>query len=94
MAIHSSSLAWRIPGAEEPGGLPSTGSQRAGHDEGLNNKGDADLESRLLGRARGSGGWDEWSEQRGNTDTTTCKIDSQGDLPYDSGGSNWGSVTG
>ena len=56
MATHSSSLAWRIPGAEEPGGLQSTGSQRAGHDEGLNNKGDADLESRLLGRARGRGG--------------------------------------
>ena len=25
MAIHSSSLAWRIPGMEEPGGLPSMG---------------------------------------------------------------------
>ena len=93
MATHSSSLAWRIPGAEEPGGLQSTGSQRAGHDEGLNNKGDADLESRLLGRARGRGGWDEWSEQCGNIHTTTCKIDSQGDLLYDSGSSNWGSVT-
>ena len=27
MAPHSSILAWRIPGTEEPGGLPSTGSQ-------------------------------------------------------------------
>ena len=27
-AIHSSFLAWRIPWAEEPGGLQSTGSQR------------------------------------------------------------------
>ena len=27
MAIHSSILAWRIPYAEEPGGLPSMGSQ-------------------------------------------------------------------
>ena len=27
MATHSSVLAWRIPGAEEPGGLPSMGSQ-------------------------------------------------------------------
>ena len=26
MATHSSSLAWRIPGTEEPGGLPSMGS--------------------------------------------------------------------
>ena len=31
MATHSSVLAWRIPGAE-PGGLPSLGSQRVGHD--------------------------------------------------------------
>ena len=28
MATHSSILAWRIPWAEEPGGLPSVGSQR------------------------------------------------------------------
>ena len=32
MAVHSSILAWRIPWTEEPGGLQSTGSQRAGHD--------------------------------------------------------------
>ena len=32
MATHSSILAWRIPGAEEPGGLPSMGSHRVGHD--------------------------------------------------------------
>ena len=32
MAPHSSVLAWRIPGTGEPGGLPSTGSHRAGHD--------------------------------------------------------------
>ena len=32
MATHSSILAWRIPGTGEPGGLPSTGSQRVGHD--------------------------------------------------------------
>ena len=32
MANHSSILAWRIPGAEEPGGLLSMGSQRVGHD--------------------------------------------------------------
>ena len=31
MATHSSILAWRIPWAEEPGGLQSTGSQRVGH---------------------------------------------------------------
>ena len=32
MATHSSVLAWRIPGTEEPGGLPSMGSRRVGHD--------------------------------------------------------------
>ena len=33
MAIHSSSLSWRMPWTEEPGGLQSMGSQRAGHDQ-------------------------------------------------------------
>ena len=32
MATHSSVLAWRIPGTEETGGLPSIGSHRVGHD--------------------------------------------------------------
>ena len=31
-ACHSSVLAWRIPGTGEPGGLPSMGSHRVGHD--------------------------------------------------------------
>ena len=29
---HSSALAWRIPGTEEPGGLPSMGLHRVRHD--------------------------------------------------------------
>ena len=33
MATDSSVLAWRIPGMEEPGGLPSLGSHRIRHDE-------------------------------------------------------------
>ena len=32
MATHSRTLAWRIPGTEEPGRLQSMGSQRVGHD--------------------------------------------------------------
>ena len=32
MATHSGVLAWRIPGTGEPGGLPSMGSHRVGHD--------------------------------------------------------------
>ena len=31
IATHSSVLAWRIPGKVEPGGLPSMGSHRVGH---------------------------------------------------------------
>ena len=32
MATHSGVLAWRIPGVGEPGGLPSMGLHRVGHD--------------------------------------------------------------
>ena len=32
MAIHSSTLAWKIPWTEEPDRLQSMGSQRVGHD--------------------------------------------------------------
>ena len=32
MAVHSSTLAWKIPWTEEPGGLQSMGSLRVGHD--------------------------------------------------------------
>ena len=32
MATHSSVLAWRIPETGEPGGLPSMGLHRVGHD--------------------------------------------------------------
>ena len=32
MATHSNVLAWRIPGTEEPSGLPSMESHRVGHD--------------------------------------------------------------
>ena len=32
MATHSSTLAWKIPWAEEPGGIQSVGSQRVGQE--------------------------------------------------------------
>ena len=32
MAIHSNTIAWKIPWTEEPGRLQSIGSQRVGHD--------------------------------------------------------------
>ena len=47
MAAHSSVLAWRIPGTGGPGGLPSMGSHRVGHN-GID-----------LAAARGKRGWDE-----------------------------------
>ena len=33
MVTHSSTLAWRIPGMAESGGLPSMGSHRVGHNQ-------------------------------------------------------------
>ena len=36
MATHSSTLAWKIPWMEEPGGLQSMGWQRVGHDSVTN----------------------------------------------------------
>ena len=36
MTTHSSTLTWEIPWTEEPGGLPSMGLQRAGHDGATN----------------------------------------------------------
>ena len=35
MAPHSSTLAWKIPWTEEPGGLQSMGSLRVGHDRAI-----------------------------------------------------------
>ena len=43
MATHSNVLAWRIPGMGEPGGLPSLGSHRVGHDY-------SDLAAAFIGR--------------------------------------------
>ena len=52
MAAHSSFLAWRIPGMGEPGGLPSMGSQRVGHDW-------SDLAATLFVRDRRMMHWDD-----------------------------------
>ena len=43
MATHLSILAWRIPMAEEPGGLQSMGSQRVQHDRATKHSKDAQL---------------------------------------------------
>ena len=50
MATHSSVLAWRIPGTGEPGGLPSLGSHRVGHDwSDLASAGDEERLRRVTG---------------------------------------------
>ena len=51
LATHSSILFWRIPWAEEPGGLQSIGSQRAGHD-----RSDLALTHAVFWEKRGQGG--------------------------------------
>ena len=57
MATHSSILAWRIPGAEEPGGLPSVGSHRVRHD--CSDLAAAALQVKNMGgEADCVGGWD------------------------------------
>ena len=78
MATHSSVLAWRIPGTGEPGGLPSMGSHRVGHDwsdlaaaAGMNRVDWGDLGGSLLcmSRAALSSGT-SWSLLRGRRDWT------------------------
>ena len=52
MATHSSVLAWRIPGTGEPGGLPSMGSHRVGHDR-------RDLAAAAAGRRSALSTWEQ-----------------------------------
>ena len=48
MAIHSSTIAWKIPWAEEPRRLQSMGSQRVGHDSNFIHSFKVKLISRIL----------------------------------------------
>ena len=50
MATHSSVLAWRIPGMGEPGGLPSMGLRRVGHDR-------SDLAAAAVAAGKEEYGW-------------------------------------
>ena len=52
MAPHSSVLAWRISGREEPGGLPSTRSHRVGHDR--SNLAEAAAATDMFGEGNGN----------------------------------------
>ena len=60
MATHSSVLAWRIPGTGEPGGLPSMGSHRVGHDSS-----DLAAADAFLGFTGGTGGKEPACQCRG-----------------------------
>ena len=61
MAIHSSVLAWRIPGMGEPGGLPSLGSHRVGHDWS-----DLAAAANIIKRLKGL--WGQWVEHSQDLD--------------------------
>ena len=62
MATHPSVLAWRIPGTGEPGGLPSVGSHRVGHDW-------SDLAA-----AAAAVHWWTWPLSRKTLDCTACQF--------------------
>ena len=80
MATHSSTLAWRIQGMEEPGGLLSMGSQRVGHDwsdlacmhacigEGNGNP----LQHSCLENPRDGGAW--WAAVCGVAESDTTEV--------------------
>ena len=63
MATHSSVLAWRILGTGEPGGLPSVGSHRVGHDC-----------SNLVAAAAAAAGFDLEKAMASHSSTLTWKI--------------------
>ena len=58
MATQSSTLAWKIPWMEEPGGLQSMGSQRVGHDLATEQE-QTDLSSKRIKRKVGFSGGSE-----------------------------------
>ena len=78
MAPHSSTLAWKIPWTEEPGGLQSMGSLRVRHDErlpfhfSLSCSGEGNgtpLQCSCLENPRGGGAW--WAAVYGVTQSRT-----------------------
>ena len=79
MATHSSVLARRIPGTGEPGGLPSLGSHRVGHDC-----------SDLAAAAAAAGM--EWASQVAQCKESACQAGDVGLIPgleRASGGGKW-----
>ena len=73
MATHSSVLAWRIPGTGEPGGLPSMGSHRVGHDWSNFAAAAAAADYPLQCRWTSSNQLKSWKEQKGLPSPTKLK---------------------
>ena len=74
MAPHSSTLAWKIPWMEEPGGLQSVGSRRVGHNgvTSLSRIGEGNgnlLQRSCLENPRDRGAW--WAAIYGVTQSRT-----------------------
>ena len=78
MAPHSSTLAWKIPWTEEPGGLQSMGLLRVGHDlaTSLSRFGEGNgspLQCSCLENPRGGGAW--WAAvYGGHTESDTTEV--------------------
>ena len=77
MAPHSSTLAWKIPRTEEPGGLQSMGSLRVGHDRAtsLSRVGEGNgnpLQCSCLENPRDRGAW--WAAVWGHTQLDTTDV--------------------
>ena len=69
-ATHSSILAWEIPWTEEPGGLQSMGSQRAGHDTETKPPSHMELplcETKIMASSPNTS-WQRDGEKSGNSD--------------------------
>ena len=77
MALHSSTLAWKIPWMEEPGRLPSMGSLRVRHDSDFTftfhfhaeEEGDGNTPVFLPGESQGWGAW--WAAVSGVAQSQT-----------------------
>ena len=70
VATHSSILAWEIPWTEEPGGLQSMGSQRAGHDTATKPPPHMELplcETKIMASSPNTS-WQTDGEKSGNSD--------------------------